>query len=392
MSDCTVLIGGDICPRGSSLSAFERGEAAELFGFLRPLMAEADYVVANLECPLTERGAPVVKTGPNFKAPTRCASALREAGIDAVTLANNHIMDQGAEGLQDTMEACEAVGLQPFGAGPDLASAGEPHEREINGVSVAFLGVAEHEFSIVGPKRWGANPLDVMRFVRFMRERGGDYDHVVVLLHGGTEHYPLPSPELQRVCRFLAEEGASAVICQHSHHVGAIEVVNNAPIIYGQGNFLFENSRMGDEWQRGFLVQLHLSKDRADTKYSLVPFRQREDALGVRAPTAEEDAQLRSDIEAWSAVLADAEELERRWLAFCEQRSRVYFSLLRGQSRLVRGANRVIGFAEKMFPRRAVITLLALFRCQAHREAVISLLEARYEKYYHDHAQIRNDE
>lgn len=386
MPDCTILIGGDICPRGRSLPLFEQEKVDDLFGFLLPLMAEADYVVANLECPLTEGGAPIVKTGPNFKVSPRSASTLRKAGLDALTLANNHILDQGVQGLMDTLEACSQVGLCTFGAGPDVASAGEPLEVEIDGVSVAFLGVAEHEFSLAGADRWGANPLDVMQFVRFMRERGGDYDHVIVLLHGGTEHYPLPSPDLQRVCRFLAEEGASAIICQHSHHVGAIEVVNDALIIYGQGNFLFENPRMGDEWRRGFLVRLRLSVDRGATEYDLIPFRQREDAPGVRAMTAEEEAALRSDIEAWSAVLSDAEELERRWRAFCEKRSRVYFSLLRGQSRPVRVANRVLGFAEKMFTRRAIIPLLALFRCEAHREAVITLLEARYERYFRGRA------
>lgn len=382
MGRATVVIGGDICPRGSNVKPFERGDVETIFGFLLEEMSAADFVVANLECPLSDHDTPIVKTGPNFRASPKSAFTLRKAGVDAVTLANNHIMDQGSAGLESTLRACAEAGLRQFGAGVDLESANKHLEVEINGVSIAFVGVAEHEFSIAGPDRPGAAHLNVMDFVRFMREHRERYDHVIVLLHGGTEHYPLPSPKFRRVCRFLAEEGASAIICQHSHHIGAIEMVNGAPIVYGQGNFIFENGRAGEEWHKGYLVRLQLNKDRSTTGYELIPFRQLRGETGVRKLTPEEDAQFWKEIATYSSLLADPKELERRWLEFCEARSRVYFSLLRGQSRLVRGANRLLGFAEKLFPRRAVISLLALFRCEAHHEAVVTLLESRYQRYF----------
>ena len=381
MQDCSILVGGDICPRGRDLPAFEKGDVSTLFGFLLPTMANADFVVANLETPLTARRTPIAKTGPNFGASERCASTVRQAGVDAVTLANNHIMDQGAGGLLDTVAACEDAGLKTFGAGSDLDVACEPLELDVNGVLIALLGVADREFSIAGRGRAGACPLDIMSFVRFMRERGSDYHHVIVLLHGGAEHYPLPSPELQRVCRFLAEEGASAVICQHSHHMGAIEVVNCAPIVYGQGNFIFENRRAGGQWHKGFLVQLRLSSDRADTEFELIPFQHRADAAGLTALTREEEDALHADMAEWSAVLGDASELQRRWHDFCEGQRRTYFSLLRGQNRYVRFVDRYLGFAERLLSKRAIVMLLALFRCEVHREAVVTLLEARYERY-----------
>ena len=364
------------------MPAFEQGDVSALFGFLLPTIANADFVVANLETPLTARRTPIAKTGPNFRASARCAATLRKAEVDAVTLANNHIMDQGADGLLDTKAACEGAGVKTFGAGSDLEVAREPLELDINGVLIALLGVADREFSIAGKSGPGACPLDVMSFVRFMRERGSDYHHVIVLLHGGAEHYPLPSPELQRVCRFLAEEGASAVICQHSHHVGAIEVVNSAPIVYGQGNFIFENSRVGGYWHKGFLVQLRLTSDRADTEFELVPFRHRAEAAGLMPLTCEEEDALHADMAEWSAVLGDTDELQRRWHDFCEGRSRTYFSLLRGQNRYVRFLDRYLGFAERLLSKRAIVMLLALFRCEVHREAMVTLLEAKYERYF----------
>jgi len=383
MAGATILIGGDICPRGGNVTAFDQGDVESIFGFLLPELAAADFVVANLECPLADRDTPIVKTGPRFRAPPATARTLKAAGIDAVTLANNHIMDQGGTGLESTLRACSDAGLKFFGAGRDLAAASVPLEVEIDGISIAFVGLAEHEFSIAGPDSWGAAPLDVMDFVRFMRGPGARYDHVIVLLHGGTEHYPLPSPRFRRTCQFLVEQGASAVICQHSHHIGPVEVVDGAPIVYGQGNFVFENRRASEEWHKGYLVRLHLTKDKRSTRYDLIPFRQLRDGVGLRDLTSEERVLFEAELESYSKVLADPREFERRWVEFCERRRRMYFSLLRGHSRLVRGANRILGFAERLFPRRAVITLLALFRCEAHHEAVVTLLESRYRKYFH---------
>lgn len=381
MAQCSVLIGGDIYPAGKNATAFEDGDVDTLFGPVISVLDAADYVVANLECPLTDAEAPIVKTGPNFRASPRSAMTLRAAGIDAVSLANNHIMDQGATGLRDTIQACADAGLRFFGAGLGLASAQEPLSVVIGGLSIAFLGVAEHEFSIASASTWGASPLDIMWFVPFIRERKHEFDHLIVLLHGGNEHYPLPSPKLQRVARFLVEEGASAVVCQHSHHVGAIEIVNGSPIVYGQGNFLFAGRRGGEEWRRGFLVELALSND-APTEHRVIPFFQRHEAPGLRAMTRDEEALLRSQIEAWSAIVRDEEELLGRWVDFCEERSRTYFSMLRGHNRYLRFADRFLGLSERLFGRKPIPMLLNLFRCEAHREALITLLESRYKAWY----------
>src|SRR6516225_8541281 len=102
----TLLIGADLCPIGRNRPFFEAGDAESLFHDLLPEFAAADLVIANLECPLIARSTPILKTGPVFGEASTCIQAIQRAGIDVLCLANNHILDHGPEGLQNTLEVC----------------------------------------------------------------------------------------------------------------------------------------------------------------------------------------------------------------------------------------------------------------------------------------------
>src|SRR5688572_31260627 len=158
----TILIGGDICPIGENTTFFERGDAESLFHDLLPLFRKADLVIANLECPLIEEETPIVKTGPVFGEAPACINGIREAGIGLLCLANNHILDHGAKGLDSTMRACAEAGVATVGAGSNLAEAGHIFVRESGNLRIGVLAMAEHEFSIATRSRAGANPLDLI--------------------------------------------------------------------------------------------------------------------------------------------------------------------------------------------------------------------------------------
>ena len=106
----------------------------------------------------------------------------------------------------------------------------------IQDIKIGFIGLSEHEFSLATEESWGANPLDLIDYIRNIKANSSEYDYLVVLLHGGSEHYPFPSPRLMETCRFLVEEGANAVVCQHSHCAGCYEEYLGRHIVYGQGN------------------------------------------------------------------------------------------------------------------------------------------------------------
>src|SRR5690606_32678577 len=101
-----ILISGDFCPVGRSKSNIDKEDYKTLFGGFENYSQKADLAITNLECPLTESNSPIVKTGPNIKSSINSLAALKYADFDVVTLANNHIMDYGSEGLKSTIEAC----------------------------------------------------------------------------------------------------------------------------------------------------------------------------------------------------------------------------------------------------------------------------------------------
>src|SRR5688500_7859487 len=138
-----IIIGADICPIGSNLPLFLSGDAQALFNDLLPELQAADLVVANLECPLTHVVTPIPKTGPCFSAPPEAIRAIQKAGLDVLCLANNHILDQGPQGVQSTIEACTSQGVDVVGAGMNLASARRWFTREIKGLKVGIMAVAE---------------------------------------------------------------------------------------------------------------------------------------------------------------------------------------------------------------------------------------------------------
>jgi len=218
-----ILITGDTCPIGRNQGFFQRGNTMSLLNDLRPEFEKADISVVNLECPLIQKEAPIEKCGPNLGAPVDCANGLKAMGIDVVGLANNHIMDHGPQGLWITIKALGEHGIAHVGAGENVDKARKILVREVHGIRIGIFAVAEHEFGIATKNAPGANPLDVIDFVRNINEHRSEFDKLIVLVHGGNEHYQYPRPGLMDICRFYVEQGASAVICQHSHCVGCME-------------------------------------------------------------------------------------------------------------------------------------------------------------------------
>jgi len=209
-----VIIGGDFAPIGRSEALLGSEDDSVLLDDLKSLFQEADLVITNLECPLIKHHTPTKEKRPVLGANTICAKGIKRAGIGVVGLANNHIMDHGKEGFDSTIEALRAVGIEYVGAGKSIVEASQMLIKEINSIKLGIVAVAEHEFSIANKHSAGANPLDVIAFARNMARYRNAVDFVIVLFHGGKELHPYPSPRQMDICRFMVEQGASAVICQ----------------------------------------------------------------------------------------------------------------------------------------------------------------------------------
>ncbi len=231
----------------------EGGPAVDGWGFseVKPLFAGADLVVVNLECPFTARGAPIPKNF-NFRARPSTVQVLVDAGVRAVTLANNHLMDYGPEGVEDTLSTLDAAGIAHFGAGRTLAEARRPAFVEVNGLKIAFLGylilgekhpepavvwATETSAGVAGhPSDWTVVERMVREDVAAARTRA---DLVIPFFHWGREGSKGPDAYQIALAKAAVESGAAAVLGSHPHVLHGMERVGKAAVFYSLGNFVF---------------------------------------------------------------------------------------------------------------------------------------------------------
>jgi poly-gamma-glutamate synthesis protein (capsule biosynthesis protein) len=372
----TILIGGDICPIGDNAPLFERGDAEGLFHDVLRDFDDADLVVANLECPLVERPAPIQKTGPVFGATPACINGIKAAGIDALCLANNHILDHGPTGLATTIATCAQAGVATVGAGDNLAAARRILIRTAGGIRIGLLAMAEREFSIATAESPGANPLDVIDYVRNVSASRTAFDFLVVLLHGGAEFLTAPSPRLQDTCRFLVEMGANAVVVQHPHSVGGYEQYNGGHIVYGQGALVMDEALYRDlpSFHEGMLIRL-VAAGNGTSSIELIPIVQSDHPrLGARRMGADQAKAFLSGLSASSRALLDAGHVRAEWRRYCKHRTHDYLSALMGHGRLLRLANRRGHLTRLLYRRRRLLMARNVVCCEAHREAAEKIL------------------
>ncbi len=242
------------------------------FELVRHLIARADVSFANLEGVIGVRGAPVAKSYV-FRNPPEHIRALIDGGVDIVSLANNHTLDYGPDGLVDTMLAASTNGIAHVGAGVDEPSAYVPALLNVNGVRLAFLAYAnvppEAAFDTrqlaAGPGKPGvawATEEAVRRDVTAAKRRA---DHVIVSFHFGDEYRDAPNALQVSLARAAIDAGASVVLGHHPHVLQGIETYRGGVIAYSLGNFVFDLddvdlANMGPEPILSMVLTVRLSR------------------------------------------------------------------------------------------------------------------------------------
>ena len=217
-----ISICGDVSTTQSA-ELFKSRDVDKLFGDVRYAFLNSDRVIVNLECVLTEKETPIVKKGPNLKGPIETAEVLKSIGVTDCAISNNHIMDYGISGINDTKAALLSAGLNYTGFGENYEDSRKNLILEKDGKRIAVIAVCEHEYCYALENRLGARPFDPFDTIEDIRSAKAECDHVIVLYHGGREQSPYPSPRLRKAARAMARAGADAVLCQHSHSVQARE-------------------------------------------------------------------------------------------------------------------------------------------------------------------------
>ena len=367
MSKITVAVGADVVPTSGSRAAFTKDTPQLLQSELAGLWHAADFRVFNLETPLADADTPIEKCGMALRAPTDCIAGICALAPSCVSLANNHIFDHGAAGLHATLETLARAGIPYFGAGQNAAEADGAHILQKDGVRIGVYAVCEHEFSCAGANTPGANAFDALEIADRIRALKQACDHLIVLYHGGREYDPYPSPELAKRCRKMAECGADAVLCQHSHCIGSYEVYHGATIVYGQGNFLFD---LDDEpcFDRGLIVLLTFDAGR--TEAAFVPVVRR--SHGASKAGADEARAILDGFLGRSEELKQPGFIESRYAEYAaSQRERMLKVFLSG-NRLLRAVNVLYGRKPtRVYSRATQLAIKNSLQCEALNELLI---------------------
>lgn len=371
-----ILIGGDTLPVNSDVVAFMKGNRFSLLGNdLVRLYDRADFRILNLEGPLTDRLSPVIKAGPNLAAPKETVRGLKKINKDFYGLANNHILDQGEQGLRSTMRILAENGISFAGAGETPYQASQPFIKEIYGIKTGIYCCAEHEFTLVREDRCGANPYDPLYSFEHVRALKRRCDVLIVLYHGGKEYYPYPSPELQRIFRKFAACGADCVIAQHTHCIGCMEMFRGSLLLYGQGNFIFHYNQNRAE-MNSLLVELETDGEK--NKFSFVPVVR--NRIGIRMARGADRQRILDGFLGRSDEIKRPETVEIKYRQLAEsERSGYYFGFAGKVAKQlpVRILNKLTGhaFLKWMYRGFSMLSLENYIACEAHREIVLKILE-----------------
>ncbi len=218
---------------------------SKIFEDIRTVLQKADLTLGNLESPFVINGKAV---------PGKCilrghpdwAFILKDAGFDIVSLANNHLMDFGIEGLETTIKALEEAQLYYAGAGRDEQEACAPRFVEIRDHRLAFLArtsviVSSPAYAVADQP--GVAFLDLEETEKNIKSCKKKADIVILMIHWGLEEYQYPSPRQRHLARKLIDAGADLVLGHHPHVLQGVENIGKGLACYSLGNFLFDDLR-----------------------------------------------------------------------------------------------------------------------------------------------------
>ena len=367
-----ILVAGDYCDTNRVSGKIKEGQYGFLFDDVKPIIEKADYSFVNFEFPIVlKEGKSIPKCGPNLKGQEKSIDAIKYAGFNACTLANNHILDQGEKCCIDTKRLLEDAGINTVGAGKNLGVASEILYLKKDEEVLAVINCCEHEFSISTETSAGANPLNPIQQFYKIQEAKKNANYVLVIVHGGHEHYQLPSPRMKETYRFFIDAGADAVVNHHQHCYSGYEVYKEKPIFYGLGNFLFDDINLRKSiWNEGYMVNIRFNKTNLPT-FNLLPYTQCNDEPKIVFMKDESEKQFLNTISSLNSTIADDKKLKavhEKMMCFY---AKSYQGILQPyQFRLDKGLFNH-GLLPSLVSQKKKFSILNFMMCESHLERFI---------------------
>lgn len=372
-----IFIAGDVVPRHRTEALFQQKEKEILFDEILPLIRDADISIVNLEAPIIKgTESPIRKSGPALHTTVQTLETLVESGFNTVALANNHFRDQGQSGVDATMDAANALGVSHVGGGRTLDEARRICYQKFGDIQVAIVNVCENEFSIATEEYGGSNPLDAISTYRDVQCAKNKADYVLLIIHGGVEHYPLPTPRMKKLYRFFADAGADAVVNHHQHCFSGYEIYRGTPIFYGLGNFCFDWEGRGEEgsWNQGYAVTFDVEGKKAEgfhTGFRLHPYVQCASKVGVKLkPVHYYDDPLQR----LNQTIGDDVLLQQAFEKYAKGMSRAFLYDLSPFTNRVLSSLYWRNVIKSLYPKKKYHALKNLHWCESHDEVLKEVL------------------
>lgn len=369
-----ILIAGDFAPRARLTQQIEKRNFGDVFSEnLRKIIKSADFSFVNFESPIVEDSfRPITKCGPNLCCKAEAAEAVKYSGFSFVTMANNHILDYGVKGLRKTVECCESQGLGVVGVGNNLKEAEKVLYLSKDNKMLAVINCCEHEFSIATDKEAGANPLNPIRQFYLIKEAKKQADYVLVIVHGGHEHYQLPSPRMQETYRFFIDAGADAVVNHHQHCYSGYEIYKEKPIFYGLGNFCFDEEGMRNcSWNEGYMVMIVFTAD--GIAYELHPYTQCNKEAKVTLIM--DNAAFLKEIDKLNSIIRNHTLLKKECDKYYMATTNFYNTMLQPYENRVLNKLFRMGLLPSVISKRKKTWMLNNINCESHHDRFVFALK-----------------
>lgn len=257
----TVAAGGDVLGDRKVGTFMDAHGGAAVFEGVKPYMEGADVAFVNLEGPISDQGSRNTRKQFTFRARPALMDGLLSAGIDVVSLANNHSLDYRWGALSDCIARLDAAGIAHAGAGVDAAAAAAPAMLQTPAGTVALIAVSEITASFAAGTNPGtyytSSPHEGLLANVAAADKQADF--VIVSLHWGKEYNPGVTDHQVFLGRKLIEAGADLILGHHPHVIEGLEIYNDRLIVYSMGDFVFDHySRATGE---AFVLQVTLPHD-----------------------------------------------------------------------------------------------------------------------------------
>lgn len=304
-----LSFGGDVIFAGKVGELLKQTGYDYPYAQLNGLFTQDDLSIVNLETPITEGGVGADNKQFVFKSPPEALDGLKAAGIDAVNLANNHTLDQGEQGLRDTLSNLESRGIPHVGAGVNEESAYTAQYFERKGIKIAVLGftrvIPHSDWQATKNKPGVASVYDSEKGLKAVTEAKKQADLVVVIVHWGTERASQADAKQQSLGHSFIDAGADLVIGGHPHVLQGIEPYKGKWIAYSTGNFIFTRSKTPATWETAvFQAECNI---KSQCSIQLKPF---DAELGQPVPMNPEAGQMlfrKVESLSWGLITIDSE-------------------------------------------------------------------------------------